>query len=68
MLLSGREEWKIYPTVHCRPGVRVGHENTNRFFDKEWEAVLVEMDGLTTLSENKKELRKTSSLIKLEIP
>lgn len=47
MKVSGWKSGKSDAKGRVAFGVRVGKENANRFFEREWDVVLVEMDGET---------------------
>jgi hypothetical protein len=48
MLVTGRKSGKFRGTQAVALGVRIGREFAQRFFDKDWDFVLVEIEGETT--------------------
>lgn len=47
MLVSGWKSGNCLPRGSVALGIRVGRKNAAHFFDKEWDGVLIEMDGVT---------------------
>ena len=47
MLVSGWKSGKFATRQAVAIGVRVGRENVQRFFDKDWDVVLIEIEGDT---------------------